>query len=172
MASVRAAMSLSTSSSSLRVLEFEPNAILYVGHPGDEERVLNFLAASAIAGTVPPYDFLGDIVRRAGVKTTDRRPLAIQKLRPFGSETLSAVHRRLVSFSRSQGLCAGWMLLPMIDTTPPAGSSMPPPPPGPAGQGGTAQTAEMDLRSQLRRHLGIESQNGHGASTDRERKGG
>jgi hypothetical protein len=100
------------------VLEFQPNAILYVGHPGDQDRVLNFVATAAIARKPTGYEFVDNMARRAGVEPTDRQAIAMQKLRPFGGETLLAVHRRIASSSRNHGLCAGWMLLPMIDAPP------------------------------------------------------
>lgn len=101
-----------------RVIGFDPNAILYVGHPGDVRRVVLDLAQAVIRNEAPPYEALADIVRRAGVDASDKERTAVQKLAPFGDEILSVVHRRLVSFSREHGVCAGWLFLPMVPDRP------------------------------------------------------
>jgi hypothetical protein len=101
-----------------RVITFEPNAILYVGHPEDARRVALYLAQQAIADRLPPYESLRDIALLAGVDTSTSERVAVQKLSPFGDRILAFVHQRLTSFSRSHGLCAAWVLLPMVPELP------------------------------------------------------
>jgi D-alanyl-lipoteichoic acid acyltransferase DltB (MBOAT superfamily) len=101
-----------------RVITFEPNAILYVGHPEDTRRVALYLAQQAIADRLPPYEPLRDIARLAGIDTSTSEREAVQKMSPFGDRILGYVHQRLTSYSRSHGMCAAWVLLPMVPEMP------------------------------------------------------
>jgi hypothetical protein len=97
-----------------RVAAFEPNLILYVGHPEDSNRAAGYLAKRIAAGETPVHAELSDIARAADVARTTQHRIAVQRLGPLGNDILAAVHRRLVSFSNDRGICAGWVFLPMV----------------------------------------------------------
>jgi hypothetical protein len=97
-----------------RVAAFDPNAILYVGHPEDSRRVARYLAKKVMAGEVPPHAELSDIARAADVDRTTQERIATQRLAPLGNDILASVHRQLAAFSRSRGICPAWMFLPMV----------------------------------------------------------
>jgi hypothetical protein len=101
-----------------RVIEFEPNAVLYVGHPEDTRRVALSLAQEVLAHQPPPYDPLAEIVRQAGIDPGMTERVAVQRATPFGDQILAFVHHRLVSYSRAQGICPVFALLPMVPDLP------------------------------------------------------
>jgi hypothetical protein len=101
-----------------RVIGFEPNAILYVGHPEDTRRVALTLAQNVLSHRLPPYEPLAEIVRQAGIDPGMTERVAVQRATPFGDRILAFVHHRLVSYSRAQGMCPVFALLPMVPDQP------------------------------------------------------
>ena len=97
-----------------KVLDFAPNAILYVGHPEDSRRVASYLAQRIATGQEVPYADLSQMARDAGVDKGTSERVASQRLAPLGEQMLSLVYRRLVADSRSHGLCTGFVFLPMV----------------------------------------------------------
>ncbi len=101
-----------------KVVPFQPNAILYVAHPEDSNRIVGFLAQSIRAGRHLPFDDLAAIVQRAGVDAHVPERVAIQRLTPLSDEIVAWLYRRLVEDSRRHGMAAGYIFLPMVPETP------------------------------------------------------
>jgi hypothetical protein len=104
-----------------KVAPFQPNTMLYVAHPGDSGRIIRFLMQSIHAGQRLPFDDLSAIVQQAAVDAQMTERVATQRLAPLADQIMSWLYRRLVEDSRKQGMAAGYIFLPMIPETPPAG---------------------------------------------------
>ena len=101
-----------------RVLEFRPQAIFYVGHPEDSQRVARFVIESVLKRKPLPDDHLSQVVAQAGVNADTPERVIVQHLAPEGNEILSWVYRRLIDDARERGICSTFIFLPMIPETP------------------------------------------------------
>ena len=101
-----------------RVLEFQPNAIFYVGHPEDPQRVSHWVIQSVVERRPLPYEHLSEIVAQAGVNTDTPERIVAQRLTPYGNEILTWVYHRLIDDARQRGICSSFIFLPMIPETP------------------------------------------------------
>jgi hypothetical protein len=97
-----------------KVLAFEPDAVLYVGHPGDVNRVAHDLALSVQEGTALADQFLSDVARQAGVTRKTPLRLARRQLQSYGEVILSQVYRKLAGKCTENGIHAMFVLLPMV----------------------------------------------------------
>jgi len=97
-----------------RVLEFQPKTILHVGHPEDSERVARYLAQGVRAGTPLPDEYLRQIVGEAAVTSEMPERVVTQRLMPFGERLLSGLYNRIIGITRSRGICAGFVYMPMV----------------------------------------------------------
>ena len=97
------------------VLGFAPDYIFYVEHSGAS--AAGKLIRALRNQVDHPYDFLREIVSKAGVDlatlddTVDGFALA-QQLRPYDDEILAAIYRRTVEVSRARNIPAVWIFLP------------------------------------------------------------
>jgi hypothetical protein len=101
-----------------RVLEFQPQAVFYVGHPEDPQRVARFVIQSVLEKRPLPYDNLAQIVARAGVNADTPERVITQRLAPHGNEILAWVYGRLIDDLRQRGICSSFIFLPMIPEAP------------------------------------------------------
>ncbi|MEX2317854.1 MAG: hypothetical protein WD669_11925 [Pirellulales bacterium] len=108
-----------------KALPFGPNALLYVGHPGDADRVVLYLSRAVESGAELRYPFLSQIVQRAGVSRETPVRLIQRRLQPFGEEILSWVYQTMIADCNQKDIPALFALLPMVpesaqthDTTP------------------------------------------------------
>jgi hypothetical protein len=97
-----------------KALRFDPDAVLYVGHPGDARRVVQFLARAVQTGNDLPAPFLSNVVRRAGVDAGTPPRLAQRRLRPFGEEILSWVYQRITTTCSEEHIRPIFARLPMV----------------------------------------------------------
>jgi D-alanyl-lipoteichoic acid acyltransferase DltB (MBOAT superfamily) len=103
-----------------RVVRFQPNSILYVAHPGDSDRIIEFLATSIRDRKHLPFDDLSAIVQHAAVDPEMPERVARQRLAPYADQIVSWLYRRLVEDSRRHGMTVGYIFLPMVPETPPS----------------------------------------------------
>ena len=101
-----------------KVAAFQPQAILYVGHPGDASRVVQFVVESTRARKPLPDEALAAIVRESGVQPQMPQRLMTQRLTPFGEQMLAWLYGRIVDDSSHHGMTAGYIYLPMVVETP------------------------------------------------------
>jgi hypothetical protein len=97
-----------------KVVQFHPNAILYVAHPEDSIRVVRYLAQTVQRSGHFPYEYLSQVVRNAGVDAHMAEPAMLQRLAPSGEEVLAWVYQRLVQDAHRHSMCAGLVFLPMV----------------------------------------------------------
>jgi D-alanyl-lipoteichoic acid acyltransferase DltB (MBOAT superfamily) len=97
-----------------KVLEFQPNTILYVGHPEDSQRVVYFMTQQVRHSNVIPFDYLSQIVKEAGVTSDMPERIVSQRLAPFGERLLAGLYREINDLTTARGICAGFVFLPMV----------------------------------------------------------
>jgi hypothetical protein len=97
-----------------KVASFEPTALLYVAHPGDAKRMVQFLAAGVRRGKTVPYQELRDILSRARVDPSLAEREGYQRLLPYGDDIVAWLYETLVQESRRRGTVAGYVFLPMV----------------------------------------------------------
>ena len=97
-----------------KVLAFEPNAVFYVGHAGDQKRAVYNLMARVHKGIELPDPFLRDLCRRADVNRDVPEPVILRRLTPFGEELYTWTLRRLVEICKENGIQPVFVLLPVL----------------------------------------------------------
>jgi hypothetical protein len=97
-----------------KVPMFDPDAVIYVGHPGDASRVVQYVADVLQSDTPPDHPYLAEIGRRAGIAADTPPRLARRQLVPYGDEMLSWVYRQIASTCQAQGILPVFARLPMV----------------------------------------------------------
>ena len=97
-----------------RTLSKDPDAVFYVGHPGDSTRVVQYLTLSVRDGKKLSHPFLADVCRRAEVTSELPARLVYRRLKPFGEEILAWNYRRLVQTCKEHKVRPVFVLLPMV----------------------------------------------------------
>ncbi len=90
------------------------SAALYVGHPGDGDRVVQFVAKSVRERRALPFDDLNSLVASAGVDASMPERQILQRLRPLSDAMLSWLYGEMVERSALHGIRAAYVLLPMV----------------------------------------------------------
>jgi hypothetical protein len=94
---------------------FHPNAVFYVAHAIEEDRVIDHLANKVPQGIDVPFDYLREIVHRTGIKgkaTIEAR----NRLTPFKHDIVTWVYRRLVKHCQQRGIKPIWIYVPRVET--------------------------------------------------------
>jgi hypothetical protein len=97
-----------------RVLDFRPDAILYVAHPEDSLRVARLVTQLVRDGQPLPLEFLRRIVRDAQVTSGQSERVISQQLMPLREPILGELYGAMMEVVRQRGLCAGLVYLPMV----------------------------------------------------------
>lgn len=74
-----------------QAFKFDPNAVLYVGHPKDQERAASALLELVLDGSRLPYPYLRELVRRADIDQNTPEPILKRRIAPYAEELLSWV---------------------------------------------------------------------------------
>ena len=93
---------------------FRPEAVLYVAHPDDANRVVRFVMQSLRERRPLPYPALAGVAREAGVDATMTEREIVQRLSPHGERILSWLYAELVGRCHRMGIAPGYVLLPMV----------------------------------------------------------
>jgi alginate O-acetyltransferase complex protein AlgI len=97
-----------------RVLGFDPDVILYVGHPEDSLRVVRLLTQLVRDRKPLPYEFLRRIVQEAEVTADQSERVVSQRLAPFRERILGDLYAAMMGDARQRGMCGGFVFLPMV----------------------------------------------------------
>ncbi len=97
-----------------KALEFEPDAIWFVAHPEDEDRVLTHILSRVSQGVDVEYDYLRDLVQSAGLDQQTSEVKAKRALKPHAEEIVSWAYRRMVEESRERGILPVLIVIPRI----------------------------------------------------------
>lgn len=98
-----------------KALTFEPNAVFYVGHPGDEKRATYQIMKLVQEGTDLHYPFIRDLVRRADVNAATPEPVLRSRLAPFAEELLSGTLHEFAEMCKAHDVRPVYVLLPEIN---------------------------------------------------------
>lgn len=97
-----------------RVAPFVPDTILYVAHPDDGRRVVQFLAGAIEDQRELPYPEVHQLIKPLGVDGRWPRRVVEQRLLAVEGELISWLYRELVAFSVRHGIRPGYVFLPMV----------------------------------------------------------
>jgi hypothetical protein len=97
-----------------KALLFKPNVVFYIAHPTDRNRAMAALAKAGTTGTELPYDYLKDVLRKAGIEKGDTYKEAKRRLEPYANEIMSGTYKRIVDLCRRRSIVPVYILLPML----------------------------------------------------------
>jgi hypothetical protein len=88
--------------------------LLYVAHPSDRTKSINRLAEIVMTGTPIPYDYLRQIVKKAGVKSDMEGRTLRARLQPYGNDIINWVYRQVVELCRERSVVPIFLYLPNL----------------------------------------------------------
>jgi hypothetical protein len=97
-----------------RVVPFECDVLLYVGHPGDANRVVHQLSRAISTGFDFGQPWIDQIAQRAAATAGAPARLIQRKLQPYGEELLTALYGRMTAVCREENLHPVFVHLPMV----------------------------------------------------------
>jgi hypothetical protein len=97
-----------------KVMQFEPDAVIYIAHPNDEDRVIEFIIARVREGVDIPYDELQEIVDEIGLESDTPETTAKRKLRLYIDEIITWAYNRMVTVSNENGVKPIFIIMPRI----------------------------------------------------------
>jgi hypothetical protein len=96
-----------------RVFPFSPNAVLYVTYAGESSSMLLYLAETVRNNVAIPFEFLTDIVRKAGIDNRMGESEAVRRLRPFQQQIAEWMYQRMADDCRKRNIQPVWACLVM-----------------------------------------------------------
>src|SRR5439155_20575632 len=108
-----------------KAVRFQPDAIFVVGHTSDPFELVHHFSERLSAKVEPPYDFLRDTLKSAGVaqdpKTgiaqETRKDVLDKRLQPYAYPLLTSTYRRMVELCRARGIEPVWIYMPFRATS-------------------------------------------------------
>jgi hypothetical protein len=101
-----------------KVLQFEPDAIFYVAHPGEAGRVNHYLAQTIRSGADIYLPALAEIARRADIGPDTPESSAHRQLQPFSEEILKWIYREIALKCTAHNVHPVFVRLPLLDEQP------------------------------------------------------
>ena len=95
-------------------LAFEPDAIWFVAHPNDEDRVLTHILTRVHEGVDVEFDYLRDLIQQAGLNQQTSEVQAMRALKPQAEKIVSWAYRRMVEEARERGILPVLIVIPRI----------------------------------------------------------
>jgi hypothetical protein len=96
-----------------KAIQFKPNAVIYESGPRD--LLVDHEAQMFKNGVAPPYPFVNEILREAGV----HREMSIEQITrllwPYRFELLEATYQRIVDVARTHGAKPVWAFIPNLE---------------------------------------------------------
>ncbi len=96
-----------------KVIDFQPDAILYVAHETEIEKTVADLGILIETGVDLPYPALDSIAARSGAAAGTPRSIVRRRLKPFEDQIVEWAYRTIVSHCREHGVEPVWVFLPM-----------------------------------------------------------
>lgn len=97
-----------------KALSFDPDAIWFIAHPKDEDRVLTHIIGRISKGVDVEYDYLRDLVKHAGLDQQTSEVQARRSLKPHADEIVSWAYSRVVEQCREYGILPVLIVIPRI----------------------------------------------------------
>jgi hypothetical protein len=97
-----------------RALTFGPHAVIYVGAGREITQASRYLVEVVQKRIAIPYDYLRDVVRKAGLEPGMDETVALKRLEPFRVDILSWIYRRIGDECRARGIVPLFVFLPQV----------------------------------------------------------
>jgi hypothetical protein len=97
-----------------KALEFKPNAFFYVATGREASRAALQLAAAASDRISLPFDYLKQLLHKAGVSPGSPQAIASRRLLPFREELLAWTYQYIVNHSRQLNIVPVLIFLPQV----------------------------------------------------------
>jgi hypothetical protein len=98
-----------------KAVPFNLNAVFYVAHQLEEEVTVRNFGSRVLVGSDIPYDYLKDLVRRAGVQRGLTQEEIERQLQPFGKEMVAWTYQQVVATARENGMVPVWIYIPALE---------------------------------------------------------
>ncbi len=98
-----------------RALAFSPDAVFLVSHQHEEEIAVRNLASLRQWGAELPYDYLDELMERAGITPDMTEVEAERRLKPYARELVIWSYDRIVAASQEAGAVPVWIFLPTLE---------------------------------------------------------
>jgi hypothetical protein len=96
-----------------KILDFQPDTVVYVTHPKDPRRLVQVLARQVHQGHAIPYPRVEEILEKAGISRDMKRFSIERALMPYKYELVEWAYSRITEICRQNGITPVWVLLPM-----------------------------------------------------------
>jgi hypothetical protein len=97
-----------------KVLPFEPDSIIYLAHPSDEDRLVNFIIARVREGVEIHYDYLQQIIDDIDLKADTPETTAKRGLNAYQDKILKWAYERIVEETKQLGATPIFVIMPRI----------------------------------------------------------
>ncbi len=97
-----------------KAMNFHPDAVFLVGDDQDTELATYFLSICVKNRIEIPYDYLREVVDRAGVHEGMSQEMIKKRLNPFSEELISWAYREIANECRSRGILPVFIFLPPV----------------------------------------------------------
>jgi D-alanyl-lipoteichoic acid acyltransferase DltB (MBOAT superfamily) len=99
-------------------LEFQPQAVFYVGNKNEALSAAQYLVEVVRKKVDLPWPYLSDLVRRAQIDARTEESVAMRRLLPFGDELVDWIYKGLVDGARARGAVPVFVYLPWLGEDP------------------------------------------------------
>jgi hypothetical protein len=99
-----------------KALSFQPTTLFYVAAAREPSTATSYLAEVANKNVEVPYDFLKDILAKAGVPAGTERSTAMRRLFPFRNEIVGKSYEYIVAKCRERQISPVFVFLPQVET--------------------------------------------------------
>jgi lysophospholipase L1-like esterase len=98
------------------VLDFEPDAIIFVAHQLEERITVRNFANRIQIGSEIPYDYLREIAAESGINP-DMTPSEAERLmNPYGPDLVSWTYQQVVSRAEERDIVPVWVFVPTLES--------------------------------------------------------
>jgi hypothetical protein len=97
-----------------KVFDFSPDAVFFVAHPGDPERVVWHLVGGVLDDVENPYPGLQHFTDEAGITAQMEKADAIKILMPKADSALAVVYELAAASCAKRGITPVWVYLPAV----------------------------------------------------------
>lgn len=98
-----------------KALSFSPNAVFLISHDFEESILVRNLAGKIQSAIPLEYDFLEEVVRRAGISKDMSQHDLERALKPYGPEILEWAYQSIADLCRARDIVALWIYLPSLE---------------------------------------------------------
>jgi hypothetical protein len=97
-----------------RALGFTPDAVIYVATGNEASRAAGFLASKVVENVAIPYDYLREVIMKAGVTPGMDKSAAWNRVGPYRWEVLDWIYGRIAETLRARGMTPVLVFLPQV----------------------------------------------------------